>query len=184
VTGQLPDDAVTAAAKKDTLVPDFPDLGRGIPGHDAWVAIAPAGSVERIAARAAADEREHIRKHFLSVVTANVHAGNDTAYGALLDAIRELGEARQAWIDHVAEFIGEHPAVAERAQQERIGAAIRASAAAERARILAELRNRASSERDEAITTRSPSAADRHIHAATALDAAADLLDGDTDVVA
>ena len=56
--------------------------------------------------------------------------------------------------------------------------------AAERERIVAELRNRASSERDEAITTRSPSAADRHIHAATALDAAADLLDGDTDVVA
>jgi len=57
----VPDDAVTAAAKKDTLVPDFPDLGRGIPGHDAWVAIAPAGSVERIAAQARQEEvRERV----------------------------------------------------------------------------------------------------------------------------
>jgi hypothetical protein len=50
--------------------------------------------------------------------------------------------------------------------------------AAARDRIRAELRNRAASERDEAITSRSPSAAERHIHAAAALDAAADLLDG------
>ena len=74
MSDQLPDDAVTAARKRDTLVADFPaDLGRGIPGHDAWIAIAPAGSVERIAARAAADERARLRDEWRDLLMRGRH---------------------------------------------------------------------------------------------------------------
>ena len=75
-----------AERKKDTLVHDFPtDLGRGISGFAAWLAVAPAGAAAVLCAQGAAGERERWTAR-VDAVTVNLTRPRFTAPGQVTEA--------------------------------------------------------------------------------------------------